>query len=53
MISSGDWLLNTRRFINVFFVDEDEEVTESVVAVRLPYDRVNITGTDPVCPLMW
>lgn len=31
----------------MFFVDQDVKVTDAVVAVRLPYDRVNITGTDP------
>lgn len=30
----------------MFFVDEDMDVADAVVAVRLPYDRVNITGTD-------
>eukprot|EP00752_Nemacystus_decipiens_P010358 g9228.t1 len=38
---------SARRFINVFFVDHDVDVKDAVVAVRLPYDRVNITGTDP------
>ncbi|CAM9662379.1 unnamed protein product [Ectocarpus sp. 4 AP-2014] len=37
---------STRRFINMFFVDQDMNVTDAVVAVRLPYDRVNITGTN-------
>lgn len=44
---SSDTLPGTRRFINTFFVDQEESVTDAVVAVRLPYDRVNITGTDP------
>lgn len=40
-------IASARRFINVFFVDQDVNVTDAVVAVRLPYDRVNITGTNP------
>lgn len=43
----ADPVLSTRRFINMFLVDEDSEVSDAVVAVRLPYDRVNITGTNP------
>ncbi|CAM9239041.1 unnamed protein product, partial [Ectocarpus sp. 8 AP-2014] len=46
MVSSTP-VSSARRFINMFFVDEETEVTDAVVAVRLPYDRVNITGTDP------
>eukprot|EP00752_Nemacystus_decipiens_P005340 g4844.t1 len=47
-VSSEDSAVNsTRRFVNMFFVDEDTEVTDAVVAVRLPYDRVSIHGTDP------
>lgn len=44
---SLDAVSSARRFVNVFFVDQDVDVTDAVVAVRLPYDRVNITGTDP------
>lgn len=47
MVSTEAPTLSTRRLVNMFFVGEDEEVTDSVVAVRLPYDRVNINGTDP------
>lgn len=46
-VVSLDPVSSARRFINVFFVDQEANVEESVVAVRLPYDRVNITGTDP------
>lgn len=42
-----DTLPSTRQFINMFFVDQEESVADAVVAVRLPYDRVKITGTDP------
>lgn len=38
---------SARRFINLFFVDQAHNVSDAVVAVRLPYDRVNINGTDP------
>lgn len=32
----------------MFFVDQDvADIGDAVVAGRLPYDRVNITGTDP------
>lgn len=31
----------------MFFVDEDAQVADAVVAARLPYDRVNINGTSP------
>lgn len=58
--ASSDPLPSTRRFINMFFVDQNMDVTDAVVAVRLPYDRVTITGTDPftfssndvVCPVL-
>ena len=43
---SSDPVSSARQFINVFFVDPDVNVTDAVVAVRLPYNRVNITGTD-------
>lgn len=46
-VVSSDPVSSARRFVNVFFVDQDVNVTDAVVAVRLPYDRVNITGTDP------
>lgn len=46
-IVSSDSAPSTRRFINMFFVDQGVNVTDAVVAVRLPYDRVSITGTDP------
>lgn len=42
---------STRRFISMFFVDDEVDVADTVVAVRLPYDRVNITGTDPFTSL--
>lgn len=38
---------STRRFINTFFVDAGAEIEEAELAVRLPYDRVNITGSIP------
>jgi len=41
---SPDPVSSARQFINVFFVDKD---MEAVVAVRLPYNRVNINGTAP------
>ncbi|CAM9430767.1 unnamed protein product [Scytosiphon promiscuus] len=44
---SVDPVASTRRFINMFFVDEGELVTDAVVAARLPYDRVSIYGTNP------
>ena len=44
---SSDPVPSTRRFINMFFVGEEDNVTDAVVAARLPYDRVNITGTNP------
>lgn len=44
---SLDPVSSARRFVNVFFVDQDVDVKDAVVAVRLPYDRVNISGTEP------
>lgn len=44
---SSEALPSTRRFVNMFFVNDDDAITDAVVAARLPYDRVNINGTDP------
>lgn len=44
---SGGLTSSTRQFVNTFFVDQDVDVSDAVVDVRLPYDRVKINGTDP------
>ena len=37
-----------RSFIGMFFVDDEIPlINETVISARLPYDRVNITGTEP------
>ena len=35
-----------RSFIGMFFVDDEIPLNETVISARLPYDRVNITGTE-------
>lgn len=42
-----DPLPSTRRFLNTFFLDNETGVEDAVVAVRLPYERVNISGSTP------
>ena len=38
---------SSRRFINMFFVEDEIPLNETVVSARLPYDRVNIIGAEP------